>query len=575
MTQEQFFTRYIYDTEFDTIGGGTFGDVYKAYDTVEDRYVAIKVSKRITVNGKTFSLQDEFEATQKLAPHVNIAIYKELYSYKSPQGVFDYAIMQYYPDGNLKNLLKDQKLTFEEKEDLVLQLLQGIDYLHQNSIIHRDLKPANILISKRDVGSQKYIVKIADFGLSKVAKNNEQSRMSNSFGGGTIEYSSPEQLSAKPLRYNTDLWAFGVIAFEILSGRPLFSYANVGSSAVSENEIIQNILHKDISKDLQELPKQWQKPIAVCLDKNPETRVKDRTRILGILEQKEEPIIEPKPVPKVESTVVLPKEPVSEGKTVKELPKEKPAPTTQLIVGMSKKKTIFNWFPIISILMIMITLFIIFLSNIKTKTTTPNQLDLTRVDSIQKKDTLVESKQTAEPKWKTEFYYKIDELNRVEAAMTVEAVVESYKKLLIDLPIEAKEERDIVDKKIDEFSRRNLTYYKIKNILGTHKFALQWISWEKFGKATFYEKNGELYLDANQSMNNDYVKLNGKVEIVDVDHFIINGTLITKVSHINNGQECVRNGIFNFKTRGRAYFRLMEMENPCDGVTDYVDIFIN
>lgn len=286
MTQEEFFSRYTYDTEDDHIGGGSFGDVYKAFDEVEDRWVAIKVSKRITLNGKTFSLQDEFETTQKLAPNVNIAKYESLYTYKTPQGVFDYAIMQFYPDGNLKNLLKANALSTTKKEDIALQLLQGIGFLHQNKIIHRDLKPANILVSKRTEknGAVKNILKIADFGLSKVAKPNEHSRMSNSFGGGTIEYSSPEQLSAKPLRYNTDLWAFGVIAYEILTGKTLFSQPNVGSSAVSENEVIQNILKKDITQDLQLLPAKWQKTIASCLVKDPELRVKSSNEILEILD---------------------------------------------------------------------------------------------------------------------------------------------------------------------------------------------------------------------------------------------------------------------------------------------------
>ncbi len=312
MTQEEFFSRYTYDTEDDHIGGGSFGDVYKVFDEVEDRWVAIKVSKRITLNGKTFSLQDEFETTQKLAPNVNIAKYESLYTYKTPQGIFDYAIMQYYPDGNLKNLLKVNELSATKKEDIALQLLQGIGFLHQNKIIHRDLKPANILVSKRTEknGAVKNILKIADFGLSKVAKPNEHSRMSNSFGGGTIEYSSPEQLSAKPLRYNTDLWAFGVIAYEILTSKSLFSQANAGSSAVSENEVIQNILKKDITQDLQLLPAKWQKTIASCLVKDPELRVKSTDEIVEILNGKAKFVEEHTPnedAPKTPETQILEK----------------------------------------------------------------------------------------------------------------------------------------------------------------------------------------------------------------------------------------------------------------------------
>lgn len=560
MTQEEFFARYRYDAEDDNIGGGTFGDVYKAFDEVEDRWVAIKVSKRITISGKTFSLQDEFDATQKLDPNVNIAKYESLYTYKTPQGVFDYAIMQFYPDGNLKNLLKNKHLNETEKEDLVLQLLQGIGFLHHNKIIHRDLKPANLLVSKRTEknGGEKYIVKIADFGLSKVAKPNEASRMSNSFGGGTIEYSSPEQLMAKTLRYNTDLWAFGVIAYEILTGKSLFSQANVGSSAESEHEVIQNILKKDIAQDLLLLPKKWQNAIASCLVKDPELRVKSADEILENLNGKRKPIDECK----APETQIL-KELYNEPKKLAE---------TEVL---KKKKINFSWvLVLIGIVVILTTTFIVIKPSKKIDTLS-SQSEFSKIDSTKKTDSIMEPKPTTDPIWKTEFNKKFYELASVEAAMTAESALKSYKEFLISLPIEAKHERELVSKKIKELSSVKVINYKIKNILGIHRFALQWISWEKFGKANFYEKNGELYLDANQSINSDYVKLNGKVEIVGEDHFILDGTLITRVSHINNGQECVRNGTFNFKTRGRAYFRLMEMDNPCDGVTDYVDIFIN
>ena len=242
---------------------------------------------------------------------------------------------------------------------------------------------------------------------------------------------------------------------------------------------------------------------------------------------------------------------------------------------LKKKKINFSWvLVLIGIVVILTTTFIVIKPSKKIDTLS-SQSEFSKIDSTKKTDSIMEPKPTIDPIWKTEFNKKFYELASVEAAMTAESALKSYKEFLISLPIEAKHERELVSKKIKELSSVKVINYKIKNILGIHRFALQWISWEKFGKANFYEKNGELYLDANQSINSDYVKLNGKVEIVGEDHFILDGTLITRVSHINNGQECVRNGTFNFKTRGRAYFRLMEMDNPCDGVTDYVDIFIN
>jgi len=121
-----------------------------------------------------------------------------------------------------------------------------------------------------------------------------------------------------------------------------------------------------------------------------------------------------------------------------------------------------------------------------------------------------------------------------------------------------------------------------QKLLGKHKFSLQWISWNYFGSATVTKKkcsSGEkgCYRITGQQKgrgNSDYLKINGAITSIDSKQFTFNGTIETQVSHINGGSPCVRNGEFTFKITGkRKYWRLMEMDNPCDPVTDYVDIF--
>jgi len=114
-----------------------------------------------------------------------------------------------------------------------------------------------------------------------------------------------------------------------------------------------------------------------------------------------------------------------------------------------------------------------------------------------------------------------------------------------------------------------------KKLLGKHMFSLQWISWEEFGTATiFKDAEGALFIDAYQALNGDAVALTGRVIAIDAKTFIVDGELWTQVSHINGGNVCPRSGNFTFKATGnRKYWRLQEMENPCDGVTDYVDVF--
>jgi len=197
MTQEQFNTRYTYNFATDQIGSGAFGDVYKAYDELTGRFVAIKIAKTKQINGKKFSIKQEYDAVKELKVHRNIANYEAVYTFVGPHGEYDYAVMQYYKDGNLSELLRSTELTNTQKEEIAKGLLAGVQFLHENNVIHRDIKPSNILISSYQ---ERLTPKITDFGLSKLTTSSEMSAISNSFGGGTFEYSAPEQLAGKQLK---------------------------------------------------------------------------------------------------------------------------------------------------------------------------------------------------------------------------------------------------------------------------------------------------------------------------------------------------------------------------------------
>ena len=281
MTQEEFFKRYTYSVSRDRIGGGGFGTVYKAYDNVLHREVAIKVSEvKTSADGKkTFSLKDEFEALNHVPKHPNIANYEEFYSFEDHRGQCDYAVMQYYPDGNLSNAIK-QGLTVEQKEDIAIQLLEGIGFLHKHKVVHRDLKPGNILIVRH---GGKVIPLITDFGLSKAAGVVDGSVFSNSYGAGTPKYSSPEQLQGQPLRFNTDLWSYGAILYEIFTGEQLFS---AGSGAVNTVQADLEIYNKIVNGDVQSLgkmPEKWCKVAERCLVVDAVRRAKNADELFGML----------------------------------------------------------------------------------------------------------------------------------------------------------------------------------------------------------------------------------------------------------------------------------------------------
>lgn len=115
-----------------------------------------------------------------------------------------------------------------------------------------------------------------------------------------------------------------------------------------------------------------------------------------------------------------------------------------------------------------------------------------------------------------------------------------------------------------------------KMLLGRHKISLQWISWDYFGKANVTNKGGVYYLKGEQKgrENEDFVKVEGIITSIDAKQFTFDGTVTTQVSHINGGKPCERKGPLNFRITGkRKYWRMQQIDNPCDAVADYVDIY--
>ena len=115
-------------------------------------------------------------------------------------------------------------------------------------------------------------------------------------------------------------------------------------------------------------------------------------------------------------------------------------------------------------------------------------------------------------------------------------------------------------------------------LLGRHKLSLQWVSWNYFGVATVTNSRGVYSLKGEQKgrgqTKSDFVTIDGTITSIDEKEFAFNGRIVTQVSHINGGKPCGRDGEFTFKITGnRRYWRLQQMDNPCDPVTDYVDIY--
>jgi acyl-CoA synthetase (AMP-forming)/AMP-acid ligase II len=120
--------------------------------------------------------------------------------------------------------------------------------------------------------------------------------------------------------------------------------------------------------------------------------------------------------------------------------------------------------------------------------------------------------------------------------------------------------------------------FAAKELLGAHKINLQWIGWEnwrEFGDLQVVDRQGTLYMKGRQTKGSDYLEIDGEVVSIKAREFVFQGSIVTRVSHNNNGKPCERYGKMLFKiTQNRKYWRLQEMQSPCGTETDYVDIFM-
>lgn len=115
-----------------------------------------------------------------------------------------------------------------------------------------------------------------------------------------------------------------------------------------------------------------------------------------------------------------------------------------------------------------------------------------------------------------------------------------------------------------------------KMLLGKHLLSLQWISWNYFGAANVVNRRGVYNLKGEQKQHggSDYLKVDGVITEINAKDFKFDGTIEMQISQINGGAPCKREGEMTFAVTGkRKYWRLQEMTNPCDEVTDYVDVY--
>jgi len=263
------------------LGEGGMGAVYRATDTKLGRDVAIKILPEAFAQDAERMARFEREA-RVLASlnHPNIAaIY----------GVEERAlVMELAPGPTLAERIAAGPLPVEEALAVGKQIAEALEYAHEKGIVHRDLKPANVKVTPDGH------VKVLDFGLAKALSNeaNVGDPMSSptmtmraTMAGtimGTAAYMSPEQAKGKPVDRRADIWAFGVVLLEMLTGRQLYSGETVSETLAS---VIKDT--PDLTRLPEATPPTIRRMLGRCLEKDPRRRLRDIGEARFVLEEPE------------------------------------------------------------------------------------------------------------------------------------------------------------------------------------------------------------------------------------------------------------------------------------------------
>ena len=251
----------------DGIGAGGMGTVYRARDTRLPRDAAIKVSS------ERFS--DRFAGEAHAIASLNHPNITTLYDVGP-----DYLVMELVEGPTLAERIAQGPLRLDEAATIGRQIADALDYAHERGIVHRDLKPGNVKIRPDGV------VKVLDFGLAKArpaAGSNSDAAPTVSAHEtaagvivGTFAYMSPEQLTGKAADRRADVWAFGCVFYEMLTGRMLHR-------GDSSQAVMASVLRDE--PDLTKVPAQARRLLKRCLEKDPQKRLRHIGDVMALLDE--------------------------------------------------------------------------------------------------------------------------------------------------------------------------------------------------------------------------------------------------------------------------------------------------
>jgi serine/threonine-protein kinase len=253
------------------LGAGGMGEVYRAVDTQLDREVAVKVLPHSMASDPERLARFDREAKILAAlNHPNIAVIHGLEKFDGGRAL----VMELVPGDTLGSRLKRGAMPVEEACKVATQIADALEAAHDKGVVHRDLKPGNVMITPAG------LVKVLDFGMAAMASPVTQAAVSDNsptvtmgmtMAGailGTAAYMSPEQASGLAVDKRSDIWSYGVVLWEMVSGKRLFGGATISHT-------LADVLRAPIDVEALAVPAPLKKLIRRCLDREIRTRLRD------------------------------------------------------------------------------------------------------------------------------------------------------------------------------------------------------------------------------------------------------------------------------------------------------------